>query len=298
MLPQVNSTSITIIFVKLLSQIDVYKFNDNIKMKLRLFVLLSIIYLGFSCNKLEYSPNQKFDKNTPQNLNAINLKRIFSVSGDDTIRFVLSGDSQRAYDDLPTFVDAVNALSGIDFVFLNGDISDFGLLQEFKWVEKYYSKLKSPYIAVIGNHDHVANGVDIYKRLYSEELDFSFNYKGVKFVCHNTNSREYNFNGKVPDINWLRMQFRHEEGIKGYFAVAHVPPTSRDFDKNLFDNYGKILTDNGKVYAVLNAHVDKVSIKYPYTPALPVITTNSLYNKHFLVVEVVNNNFKYYDVTF
>ncbi len=218
--------------------------------------------------------------------------------GDDTIRFVLSGDSQRAYDDLPDFIEKVNKMSGVDFVILNGDISDFGLLQEFKWVENFYSKLKSPYIAVIGNHDHVGNGVDIYKRMYSEKLDFSFVYKGVKFVCHNTNSREYNFNGTVPDLNWLRTQFQPEEGVKGYFAVAHVPPTSGDFDSKLFDGYGKILTDNERVYAVLNAHVDKESIKYPYSPTLPVITTNSIYNKHFLVVEVVNNNFKYYDVTF
>jgi hypothetical protein len=80
--------------------------------------------------------------------------------------------------------------------------------------------------------------------------------------------------------------------------VAHVPPTDSDFDKKLFNEYGKILTDNGKVYAVLNAHIDNETIQYPYGPALPVITTNSLYNRHFLVVEVVNNNFKFYDVAF
>jgi 3',5'-cyclic-AMP phosphodiesterase len=267
-------------------------------MKINLLLAFITVLSISSCRKLEYSPNQKFDKNTPTNINAANLKRIMATPGDDTIRFVLSGDSQRAYDDLSTFTDKVNATQGIDFVILNGDISDFGLLQEFKWIENYYSRLKVPYIAVIGNHDHAANGVDIYKRMYSEKLDFSFTYKGVKFVCHNTNSREYNFDGSTPDLNFLRTEFQPETGVKGYFAVAHVPPTSGDFDKKLFDEYGKILTDNGKVYAVLNAHIDKETIQYPYTPNLPVITTNSLYNRHFLVVEVVNNRFNFYDVEF
>lgn len=267
-------------------------------MRLKLLILFSIVCFQLACGKLEYSPNQKFDSSTPRNLNAKNLERIFSAPGDDTIRFVLSGDSQRAYDDLTTFITKVNALPGVDFVILNGDISDFGLLQEFKWIENYYSKLKVPYLAIIGNHDHSANGVDVYKTMYSPELDFSFNYKGVKFVCHNTNSREYKFDGSVPNLNWLLGQFQPEAGVRGYLAIAHIPPTSGDFDKNLFDGYGKILTDNGKVYAVLNAHIDKESVQYPYGPSLPVITTNSLYNRHFMVVEIVNNNFKFYDVAF
>jgi len=269
------------------------------KMKLNLLLFsLSVILFGSSCGKLEYSPNQKFDKDTPRNLNAINLQKLMATTGDDTIRFVLSGDSQRAYDDLGVFIDKINATPGIDFVILNGDISDFGLLQEFKWIENYYSKLKVPYLAVIGNHDHSANGVYVYQRMYRQQLDVSVIDKGVKFVCHNTNSREYNFNGTIPDLNYLRTQFQPEAGVKGFFAVAHVPPTNADFDKKLFTEYGKILTDNGKVYAVLNAHIDKETIQYPYTSRLPIITTNSIYNRHFLVVEVVNNNFKFYDVEF
>ena len=267
-------------------------------MKVMLLFVLGVIFLLASCDRLEYSPNQKFDKNTPNGINANNLERIFAVPGDDTIRFILSGDSQRAYDDLLPFLNKINAMKGVDFVILNGDISDFGLLQEFKWIEDFYSKLNVPHIAIIGNHDHAANGVNIYKRMYSEQLDFTFTYKGVKFVCHNTNSREYNFNGTVPDLNWLRAEFQPVAGIKGYLAVAHVPPTSGDFDQKLFKEYGKILTDNGQVYAVLNAHVDKESITYPYSTSLPVITTNSLYNRHFLVIEIVNETFKYHDVAF
>ncbi len=269
---------------------------DTMRFRVLSAFLLTLL-LG-SCDRLEYSPNQKFDRDTPEEVNSKNLARLFSTAGDDTIRFILSGDSQRAYDDLQPFVTRVNALKGVDFVILNGDISDFGLLQEFKWVENIYSKLAAPHIGVIGNHDHAANGVDIFKRIYNKELDFSFIYRGIKFVCHNTNSREYNFNGTVPDLNWLKKEFEPAAGVRAYMAIAHVPPTSGDFDRKLFDGYGKILTDNGRVHAVLNAHVDKESIQYPYSATLPVITTNSLYNRHFLVVEIINDTFKYNDVAF
>lgn len=251
-----------------------------------------------SCDRLEYSPNQKFDKNTPEDINAQSLAALSAAPADDTIRFVLSGDSQRAYDDIPRFVEKVNSMQGVDFVFLNGDISDFGLLQEFKWVADRYSRLKVPHIAVIGNHDLVNNGEYVYKKMYSKDLDFSFTYQGVKFVCHNTNSREYGFNGSVPNLEYLRKEFKPDPSVRAYLAIAHVPPNSGDFDKNLFDEYGRILTDNGKVLSVLNAHIDKHKITYPFTPQLPVISTNAIYNRHFLVVEIVNNSFTYYDVEF
>lgn len=251
-----------------------------------------------SCERMEYSPNQKFNPNSPANINSKNLKRLFAIPGDDTTRFILSGDSQRAYDELVPFVKKANQLKSVDFVILNGDITDFGLLQEYIWVDNILSELSMPYIAVIGNHDHSANGLDIFKRVYHPELDFSFIYQGIKFVCHNTNSREYSFNGRVPDLNWLKKELEPADGINGYLAIAHVPSTNADFDKNLFEEYGKILTGNKLLFAVLNAHVDKESIQYPYGNTLPAITTNSLYNRQFLIVEIVNGQFKYYDMSF
>lgn len=261
-------------------------------------VFFILILLNVSCGSIEYSPIQKFDKNTPRNINAKNLERLLAMSQDDTIRFVLSGDSQRAYDDLVPFVKTVNNIKGLDFLVLNGDITDFGLLMEFDRVNKILARLNVPYIGIIGNHDLMANGLEIYKRSYSYELDFSFIYGGVKFICHNTNSREYNFNGKVPNLNWLKKELEPVEGVNAFIAIAHVPPTSNDFDQSLFFEYGKYLTENTKLLALLNAHIDRKSIQYPFNDKLPVISTNSIYNRRFLIVEIVNNQFSYYEESF
>lgn len=254
--------------------------------------------LMLSCDTIEYSPIQKFNKKTPKNINAKNLERLLAQPQDDTIRFVLSGDSQRAYDDLVPFVKAVNNIKGLDFLVLNGDITDFGLLMEFERVHKILSPLNVPYIGIIGNHDLMANGLEIYQRSYSYELDFSFIYSGVKFICHNTNSREYNFNGTVPNLKWLKKELEPVQGVDAFIAIAHVPPTSNDFDQRLFLEYGKYLTENTKLLALLNAHIDKKSIQYPFNNKLPVISTNSIYNRRFLIVEIVNKQFNYYEESF
>jgi len=268
----------------------------NLQITLKVF-FIAVLFM-VSCESIEYSPIQKFDKNSAQNINAKNLERLLAVPPDDTVRFVLSGDSQRAYNELVPFVKAVNNIPGLDFIILNGDISDFGLLIEFERVHKILIGLNAPYISIIGNHDLLANGEDIYKRFYGTELDFSFTYGGTKFICHNTNSREYNFNGTVPNLNWLKKELEPSAGVNSYIAVAHVPPTSNDFDQRMFNDYGRFLTENKNLLALLNAHIDKNTIQYPFNDKLPVISTNSINNRRFLVAEIVNNKFGYYEVSF
>ena len=240
-----------------------------------------------SCNKLEYSPNQVFDKNTPQNLNSKNLQNLLNASDDDTVRFVLSGDTQRSYANSSDFVNRVNNIQGIDFVLLDGDISDFGLLQEMEWINQIYSNLHVPYFGVIGNHDLLAKGEDVFRRMYGE-LNYSFVYKGIKFICHNTNSREVGFNGKVPNIEWLKNELKSQNGIIGYIAVSHVSPFSVDFDKKLEEGYVFIFKESGNLLASLHAHDHKTGIYHPYKDLCPFIVTNAIANREFLILEIRN----------
>lgn len=268
--------------------------------KLYILVIFSVCS---GCTKIEFSPNQKFDGDSPVAINRDNLSHLLKTEDDDTLRFVLSGDSQRSYDNVTDFVATVNRMQGIDFVILDGDISDFGLLQEMKWIDALYSGLKVPYIGVIGNHDLQANGNDVFRRMYGE-LNYSFVYDSIKFVCHDTNSREYNFNGTAPDLKWLRNEFRTENGIKGFVAVGHVPPFATDFDPGLETEYLHILS-SVNLLGSLYAHINKTGVFYYtndgdrtfYTHAdgsayenesPPFIVTNAIANREFLIVEIVN----------
>ncbi|WP_432710887.1 metallophosphoesterase family protein [Pedobacter sp.] len=264
----------------------------------KIILAIGIIILFQSCGGFEYSPNQSFSGDTRKDINNKNIKRLQESLGDDRICFVLTGDSQRAYKDAVDLVDVVNKLPQVDFVFLAGDISDFGLSQEMEWVDQIFSKLHVPYFGVIGNHDMVSTGQKSYKRLFGE-MDFSFVYQGVKFICHNTNSREVSFSGTIPDLPWLKKQFLPENGVDAYVAVAHIPPGSGDFDPALSDEYVSIVNKSPNTLAALYAHMHTSAVFYPgYQSKIPYIVTDAIQNRKFVLVEIVNGKLKFENVLY
>ena len=104
-----------------------------------------------------------------------------------TIKFAGMGDSQRWYDETEDFVKHVNLRTDIDFVIHGGDVSDFGLTKEFLWQRDILNKLNMPYVVLIGNHDCVGTGEDVYRKVFGN-TNFSFIAGDVKFVCLNTNA--------------------------------------------------------------------------------------------------------------
>jgi 3',5'-cyclic AMP phosphodiesterase CpdA len=250
--------------------------------------ILFACLLFAACDKFEYSPNQRFDFASPSNSNRRNIERLLRASGDDTIRFAVTGDTQRAYDNAADFIGLANKIQGLDFVVLDGDISDFGLLAEMKEVDKLYSRLNVPYIALIGNHDLSGNGEHTYRSLFGES-DFSFVYKQVKFICQNTNSREYHFNGRVPDIPWISSELQTSDSVSYFVGFGHVPPTSGDFDPALKEPYLNLLLRNPDVLATFFAHTGKTETLYPFDDAgAPLYTTGGIDNRNYSIVTIIH----------
>src|SRR5690606_4187469 len=204
------------------------------------FILCCAVFIG--CKNLEYSPNQIFDKNSHVDINATNLKKLGNGIQDDTVRFIVMGDPQRSHNEVHDFYKQVNSMSGIDFVVVAGDISEFGILKEMDAIAIALNNLTVPYVAVVGNHDLTARGREVFLRMYGE-LNYSFVYGGIKFICQNTNSREYLFDGLVPDIPWLRRELQPEDGVHSYVAISHVPPNSVDFDARLTNAYARAFNE-------------------------------------------------------
>ena len=249
------------------------------------YMIFCVVFLLTSCDKLEYNPNQKFDRDTPQNINAVNISRIIEKPADDTVRFILSGDTQRGYDEARGFVKKANAIPGVDFVVIAGDISDFGLLQEMEWMVGILNDLKAPYIGVIGNHDLTANGKHVFQNVFGD-LNYSFTYKGIKFISINTNSREVNFDGTVPDIGWLQQQVRPETEVGNIVAISHVSPQSVDFDKKLQQPFISALSGTGKCLASMHAHDH--TAKYTYERGIPFIIAGAILKREFALITIIN----------
>jgi len=251
-----------------------------------LYFFLVIILTG--CGAEEYSPNQKFNGNTATEVNAKEINALPQKPAGAHVKIAVSGDTQRSYKEAELFVDQINSKNDIDFVVLNGDISDFGLLLEFDGIYKIYSRLKVPFISVIGNHDQAANGYDIYKRMFGP-VDFTFNYAGIKFVCHDSNSREHNFNGTIPDLGWLKDNLQLEEGISHIIALSHVPPTDADFDQHLRTAYEQLFNSTPGMLASVHSHQHSPDVIYRKDGAgIPFIITNAIVNSAYTIIDITN----------
>lgn len=255
-----------------------------------IFFVLSFFSLT-SCKKyIEYSPNDvRFDA-SEKNLNEKNIARLRPAPV-DSFKFIVIGDTQRFYDELNDFVNAVNQRNDIAFIIINGDITDFGQAKEYEWINRELKKLKQPYIAVIGNHDMLANGRLAFQQMFGPD-NFSFSYGNSKFICLNSCSREYGFNGRVPDLNWLQNQLTDLSGYASGFVISHVPPFHEDFDKNLSEKYNALLAQTNKVPLSIHGHTHQYADAWPYGKPVEYLVVASINKRHYSVVTVRNDKYE------
>ena len=242
------------------------------------------------CDLLEFSPNdhrvpEKFTDLTRKNLARLQAK---PLAPGDTLRFVFTGDSQQFYDEADGLVESVNRQPGIQFLVVAGDISDFGLAREMRWVDEKLRRLSVPYLTVVGNHDLVGNGREAYQHIFGA-LDYTFMYGDTKFTLLDTNGREYNFNGQIPNMGWLRPQLANLDGARRQVVIAHVPPTNDDFDPALRMPYAQALRTAPGLVFEMNGHNHGYSIGQPYNDGVTYVNSDAFSERHYMVVTVWGN---------
>ncbi|MCE6991285.1 metallophosphoesterase [Dyadobacter sp. CY323] len=244
-----------------------------------------------------FNPNQVVFSDDEKDLNRKSVERIRMLPVTDTVRFILMGDTQRFYDESEDFVKSANGQEDIAFVLHAGDISDFGLSQEFKWVNQIMKKLKYPYLTVIGNHDLLANGPIAYQRMYGN-LNYSFEFGNHKFIFVDTNSREYAFNGKVPDLQWLKSELDNNSSNKNAIVIGHMAPFHGDFDKNLESRYAEILSSDPNVNFTLYGHQHSFSDSIYYNDGVHYHVTTTVGARGYMIVTSWNGGHKVERVTY
>ena len=250
---------------------------------------VAVALLG-GCELLEFSPSDFRGPEEHTNLTQKNLDRLAAqpLAPTDTLRFVFTGDSQRFYDHAEGLVESVNQQRGISLLVVAGDISDFGLAREMRWVDERFSKLNVPYLTVVGNHDHVGNGRAAYQEIFGP-LNYSFVYGDTKFIFVDTNSREYNFNGRVPDVPWLQTQLSDLQGARRQVVICHVPPQDGDFDPALDQAYTRTIAEAPQLAFHLNGHRHSFSIGEPFDDGMTYINSSAVDTDSYAVLTVWND---------
>lgn len=174
---------------------------------------LGVLLLG-GCDMIEYHPYD-LDIDGETDVNHRNIERIETATfGKEEIRFAVISDTQRWYDETEDAVEALNRRDDLDFVLHTGDMSDFGLKLEFEKQRDILSGLRVPFVCLLGNHDCLATGLDVFRKIFGTE-DFAFTAGNVRFLCLNTNALEFDYSSAVPNIQFIREEGDHvPEGVE------------------------------------------------------------------------------------
>jgi len=266
-------------------------------MRFLVTVLVLSIFL-ISCEKtFSYNANEIQIGESDRKQNIKNLDRLRSKQQTDSFSFIVISDTQRFYEELDDFVEKVNRYPDISFVVLNGDMTDFGLRSEYLWISHRMQKLSFPFLVVIGNHDMLGNGRELYKQMYGPE-NFGFSFSGHKFIVLNSNSQEVGHNGSLPDTTWLQQELSSTPGQEKIFVFGHLAPFSGDFDPSLEHPYVRILTNNGNVVYSIHGHEDISYLGQPYGPPVNYLVVNSVKEKSFVLINVNSNDITVKEIFF
>lgn len=255
---------------------------------------MSILATG--CDLIEYHPYEVRLSASETGLNIKAFKTIDDITqGNDTISFILIGDTQRSYDQVDSFVQSANSLNH-DFVIVAGDITDFGLMREFRLVNDRLQNLTTPYVAVIGNHDFSGNGQNVFKEMYGP-VDDAFLVGSVKFIFLNTNSREANFNGRVPDLDFLSRELASDD-YEQAIVVSHIPPFDSDFDPILGEQYREILSRERRAKLSLHAHQHRFIDQNYYDDHIRYMVTTAIEDQAYFLFKVWGTNYSYVTIRY
>lgn len=205
------------------SYCDIWKFR---KIILGLFLGLVV-----SCEAPEFSPWQKNIRY--KDLTAENIAKIKNISQEPTpFKVAFVADPQAVTGHLKKIFKIINLRDDIDFIVIAGDITDLGLKEEWEIVGDFIEESNKPVVTVVGNHDGLSKGKDIYQRMFGA-FNYSFVHKGVKFVFWNNNYYEWG----DPDYQWL---MKETESHPFVTSVVHQPPYSGTLDESQEEKWRNI----------------------------------------------------------
>ena len=264
---------------------------------IKIAFLINILFMPACEDMFDYSPYTIDFSDENRNVNQRNIEKLHAREKNDTITIAFTGDTHLFFDETEWFVNNVNKNHSIDFVIHVGDFADFGLPKQYLWGNSFLLKLEVPYFVVIGNHDLVGNGSKAYQEMFGS-FNYSLIYDSIKFIFVNTNSREFKFNGNVPDILWIENQLQPGVDFTRVVVILHVPPTNSDFDESLEEAFHNSLSHYKNVLFTVHGHLHNHEIYKPYADSIPYVNVFGVAHRKYNLIKISKNQFEVETVEF
>ncbi|MEH0155727.1 metallophosphoesterase [Limibacter armeniacum] len=248
-------------------------------------IFLSSLIISFTgCTKtFDYSPYQTFVDKDERNTTSNQLNKILINSSDtfQPFRFALISDNHLAYDSFTDALDLIAQDSSLSFVLHGGDIADNGFLREFEVFHNHMADLPIPFLTVIGNHDYLSNGEDVYAIMFGER-NYSFVYNDIKFVVFDNVTLESN---QVPEFEWIEKELTDGLNHTHTLTLSHIPPTSNTFTIEQQERLSSLMK-NFKVTLSMHGHIGKYSFEESFEDGVRYLTVDLSGQRTFAIIEV------------
>ncbi|WP_207434088.1 metallophosphoesterase family protein [Sabulibacter ruber] len=259
------------------------------------WLALSILLLFSACDLFQYHP---YEGNLEyKNLTAENVARIKALEAQytpqTTLRFAFTGDTQGYFAETEDMVKDMNTRD-IAFVVHAGDITNYAFTDEFERMHQELSKLKAPYITVIGNHDCLGDGDKLYKEMYGP-LDHSFTLGPHKFIFLNTNFLE--FDESVPNLTWLEQELNTSPSILNKFVISHISPDNAEANRAKEQEYARLMRDYD-VRLSLHGHTHNYKAGQLYNDGITYVTTAASLKRSYVLVTVTGTQATFEKIEF
>ncbi|MBQ0056308.1 MAG: metallophosphoesterase [Bacteroidales bacterium] len=224
-------------------------------------VFMAVLLTFCGCDMLRFHPNEaRFDGET--GLTARHIETVEQWGqGRTSFCFALISDTQRSYDDTADAVSWINRHPEIGFVMHAGDLTDFGLADEYEWMRRELQRLNCPWITAIGNHDMKSNGKEIYRAIFGP-LNSSFTVGNTRFVVLNTVGSDNDGEDAAPDFSYIsaelaeisRINRLNPDSISQSVVMMHVRPFDGLFNNSKTNDFHAFLTSLPNLLFCMNGH--------------------------------------------
>lgn len=268
------------------------------KMKITLITLLSILLVLPGCDMLDSHPYD-VSVSGKRHLTDSNVAEIEARTyGKREIRFVMISDTQRGYDETNDAVRSINSMPDVDFVVHGGDLTEFGSTREFEWKRDILNKLDVPYVCVIGNHDCLATGPQVYRSMFGE-FNYSFVAGDVLFVCLNTNAMEFDYSVDVPDFSFIRRQLSGiPDRVRKTVILMHAPPRSDQFHDNVAEEFHSLVARFPDVQFCLYGHCHEIAVDDMFGDGIIYYQCANIKKRSYLTFTINEDSYEYRVVRF
>lgn len=169
---------------------------------------------------------------------------------------------------------------------------------EFEKQRDILNKLKVPYVCLLGNHDCLATGKEVFNIIFGNE-NFAFSAGNVRFICLNTNALEFDYTEAIPDFNFLGNELKSiSPAIQKTVVAMHASPYSEQFNNNIAPIFQQYIKQFPNLLFCVHGHGHTVAVNDLFQDGILYYECASINKRSYLYFTINQENYTYEVINF